>query len=124
MNQSTENNIFLNFFANTSKRQRIAIIQTLTANQLRLFTEIIYNIIRGNISLSDIIKSKLKRNKNGLRKVIARTLSRKERKRKLLDIQNCLPLVIKTYLNHESRDDFNTEEEIREHAGITERDER
>lgn len=121
MKLSNENKIFFDFLKRASKCQKIIILRSLSVTQLRLLTEIIYNILHGNIPLSGAMKDKLKRYKGQLRKVTVRSLSRIERKRRLINIQNYISIIIEVYLNHESGADLNPEEKIRQPDGIEER---
>ncbi|MES9902422.1 MAG: hypothetical protein ABW168_07035, partial [Sedimenticola sp.] len=84
-------------------------------------TEIIYNTLRGNVQLDAEVKNTLKRRKTQLRKVILKTLSRSNRRRHIINIQNSIPLLIKAYLKHESRANINSKAKVRQLDGRKER---
>lgn len=121
MNLSVGNKCFLEYLVHATKGQRITLLKTVSINQLRLLTEIIYNTLRGNVQLDAEVKNTLKRRKTQLRKVILKTLSRSNRRRHIINIQNSIPLLIKAYLKHESRANINSKAKVRQLDGRKER---
>jgi len=91
-------NTFLEFLSIAPIHQRKILVLTLTDQQLKLLTEIIYNTAMGNIQISSEDKRKLTKYKLGIRKTLAEGISKKERRQRLLTISNILPLLISNYL--------------------------
>ena len=52
---------FLKVFIRTSPKQRKALLQTITRDQLKVVSQIAYNILRFTIKLTPVEKARLKR---------------------------------------------------------------
>lgn len=103
-----EVNEFVSFLSKISDKQRQVLLLHLTRNQLQFVVEIVYNIAQGNIPVTNSEKTRLLRRKDDIRKVLTSELTRKQRTKRLLKISKLLPFVIDIYLNHESRNGFDS----------------
>lgn len=77
---------FLKFLLNTSENQQKMLIKALTKSQMSVIVEVVYNILIGNLKISDNIKKSLKRYRNVIRKFVVKGLSQKKRRALLLKI--------------------------------------
>jgi len=91
-------NEFLEFLSISPIYQRKILVLTLTDQQLKLLTEIIYNAAMDNIPISEEDKRKLTKYKLGIRKALAEGLSKKQRRKRLLNISSVIPVFIQNYL--------------------------
>lgn len=106
------NKLFLRFISTTDKDQRRAILRTLTDIQLQLLVEIIFNLIKGNLPLSVRNKQLLSQNKDNIRKIVTESISKQLRKKRLIKISEDIPIIVETFLRHESRVNTNVKEEV------------
>lgn len=91
-------NTFLEYLAVAPKYQRKILILTLTVQQLKLLTEIIFNSAMDTMSTSEEDKNILRKYKLSIRKVLVDGITKQERRRRLLTISNILPRFINNYL--------------------------
>jgi len=89
---------FLEYLLAASNMQVKSLLQNLTTDQLKLLVEIIYNVAKDIIPLSDSDKSKLWKYKRVIRGVLLRGLTRRQRQRRLVKIKDLLPIFIRGYL--------------------------
>ena len=94
------------------KNQREALIRTLTDQQLQILLEIIYNLIKGGIYISNKYKDMLATNKDNIRKVVEESISKRLRRKRLLKISGDLPIILQVFFKHESRTSFSAKEKI------------
>ena len=68
-----KHNTFLKLFIETqSQQQRKVLIQTATNSQMRILSEIAFNILSGNVKLTEMNKRKLQRYKTLIRLLASR----------------------------------------------------
>lgn len=79
-----DNSAFLQLLINCHKKQRRAILQTLSERQLRVLSEIILNLLRGNIPISSKEKRKLFRKRRALYQLASKRVSSKDKKKILV----------------------------------------
>ena len=77
----------------TRPRERNSIIGTVDSDIIRLLSEMCFNLLRGNVRLNATQVKRLKRHKRTIRTLANRTLSIKEKRRKL-QLGGFLPLVL------------------------------
>lgn len=94
------------------KNQRDALIHTLTDQQLQILVEIIYNLIKGGIHISNKYKDVLSVNKNNVRKVVEESISKRLRKKRLLKISGDLPIILQAFFKYESGTGVSVKEKI------------
>ena len=83
MNEKKEK-YFLQFLLATNINQQRVIISHTTKIQMSVIIEIIFNALRGNLSLSKDIKNKLNRYRHVIRQLVLKRLAFKKRKMLLL----------------------------------------
>lgn len=88
MNRIESHIYFLRYLSVASSYQRRHLLQTATAEQLSVIYEITFNILQGNISLSDEDYSRLYKNRNTLRKLSLKEVDRYTKKQ-LLGKHSC-----------------------------------
>lgn len=89
----------LTLLKETHELQRIAILKTLTAIQLRMVREAIYNLLKGTCPVSDTLKKKLSPHQTVIRQLVSKQLSRQQQQRLLVKHAALLPLVLKPVLD-------------------------
>ena len=70
---------FLCLFSKTSRKQRRALLQTMSKLQLRAFLEVIFNVLKGTVDISASFKNSLEGYKHIIRQVIDRKVSTKKK---------------------------------------------
>ena len=88
MNRIESHIYFLRYLSVATSYQRRHLLQTATAEQLSVLYEITFNILQGNISLSDEDYSRLYKNRNTLRKLSLKEVDRYTKKQ-LLGKHSC-----------------------------------
>ena len=83
MNRIESHNYFLRYLSVATSYQRRHLLRTATAEQLSVLYEITFNILQGNISLSDEDYSRLYINRNTLRKLSLKEVDRYTKKQLL-----------------------------------------
>ena len=58
---------FLESLANSKNKMRINLINGATRDQISAICEFVFNLLKGNINISDLVKQKLKKYKKALR---------------------------------------------------------
>jgi len=89
---------FLGYLLTASKVQVKSLLRNLTTDQLKLLVEIIYNVAKGIIPLSDSDKSTLWKYKRIIHRVLLQGLTRRQRQQRLVKIRDLLPIFIRGYL--------------------------
>lgn len=111
-NLTLKNKLYLKFLAFCDREQRKAIIRTSHDDQLKLLVEIIYNLLKGVISLSRNKTQLLTLDKNNIRKVVADSVSMNLRRKRLLKIVNNIPIIIQLYFKYEPGINLSSKEKI------------
>ena len=93
---------FARFLLKISTQQTCFMLKTLTKEQLQCLLEIILNVAQGVIPLTNNNKTRLKRRKESIRAAIATRTTLKQRRNRLLQIKNILPVFLKAYLKYGS----------------------
>lgn len=75
---------FLRLLMSTSSVQQKALIKSVLPAQMKALVQIVYNVLVGNRTLSDMNKKKLKAHKTVIRRFVSRELSFQKRKEILL----------------------------------------
>ena len=88
MNRIDTHVYFLRYLSVTTSYQRRRLLQTATAEQLNVLYEIAFNVLQGNISLTDEDYSILYKHRNVLRKLTLKEIDRYT-KRQLLGKYSC-----------------------------------
>lgn len=88
MNRIDTHLYFLRYLSVTTSYQRRHLLQTATAEQLNVLYEIAFNVLQGNISLTDEDYSILYKHRNVLRKLTLKEIDRYT-KRQLLGKYSC-----------------------------------
>jgi len=116
MNLSKTNRHFLQFISTADVQQVKLILKSLTTRQLQILIEIVFNIVKGVIPISDTVKKTLSKQTSSIRLLILDGISPKLRQKRLVKIVDILPLMIKQYFQYESRTDTDTKGKVREDA--------
>ena len=77
---------FVEFWLSASARQQKGILLTLTKKQLKFLTEIIYNVVRGTIPVSDKDKKTLTKHKNVISAILTKRISLQERRKRIQSV--------------------------------------
>ena len=80
--------------------QRMAILKTLSDQQLRALIEAVYNVLRGVCSINNKDKKKLFNYKTIIRRLVNKELTSKQRHRLLINHQGMLPVLLRQVLKH------------------------
>lgn len=86
------NKDFLRFLISSSKKSRSKLISAASKKEINSICEIILNILKGNIPLSDDLKSSLSRRKKKLRQLVKRV--KLSTKKKILQTGGFLQFLI------------------------------
>lgn len=100
------------FLLVSEKNQRDALIRTLTDQQLQILVEIIYNLIKGGISISNKYKEMLTVNKGNIREVVEESISKRIMRKRLLKISGDLPIILQAFFKYESGTGASAKEKI------------
>ena len=94
---------FLYFLSLTSNRQRNVLLKCVSLDQLKLLVSIIYNTLRGNLTISARDKMTLLKYKTRIRNVVRKGITRQNRRARLISIANVLPIFIHSFLKQWQR---------------------
>lgn len=89
---------FVDFLYTAAPHQRQVILKTLSNDQLKLLTEIIYNTAMDIIPIPDKDKKLLRKHRRNIRATLAQGISKQQRRRRLLTLNKILPVFIRHYL--------------------------
>ena len=95
----TQQSPFLKLLYDCKPRLRKALIQHAERDQIDALSQITLNILRGNVSVSDAHKKKLKRYKEVIRSLASRRVSLARKKQTLLKFHALLTLLIKPVIH-------------------------
>ena len=87
----------------TTDAQRLAIVRTFSPNQLKATLEAIYNVLRGSCPISDKVKKTLYQQRNIIRRLVSKDLTREQQHRLLVKHRALLPLLLKPVIDCLSR---------------------
>ena len=107
---------FLNLLCTTSDLQKKALLKSITTVQLAALCEIIYNVYKGTVELSQYFVRKLVPFKKEFLKLINKRLSEAQKKVSLIKLRSVLPIVLKpviSMINNGTRISTAGEREIR-----------
>ena len=107
---------FLNLLYTTSDLQIKALLKSITTVQLAALCEIIYNVYKGTVKLSQYFVRKLVPFKKEFLKLINKRLSEAQKKVSLIKLRSVLPIVLKpviSMINNGTRISTAGEREIR-----------
>lgn len=90
---------FLELVQSTSVKQRKALLQTLTKDQFYALSEIILNVYKGTVPVSDYYVKKLLPFKRSIQMMTQKHVSGKRKKKLLVTKHAMLPLLIKPVLS-------------------------
>ena len=90
---------FLNLLYSTSDLQRKALLKTITTKQLNALCEIIYNIYKRTVKLSQYFVKKLVPFKAEILTLINKRVSEAKKKATLIKLRTILPIVLKPVLS-------------------------
>ncbi len=94
MDHLKEHDSFLQMLIQTHPRQRRALIQSSTVQQLRVLTEIFVNILRGIIPLTSQHKAEVTRHAKVIRRLVKSKLTGVKRRNLLERYSHILPIVL------------------------------
>lgn len=104
---------FLKFLQAASSKQGKAVLITGSAGQINILTEIVKNLIEGNIFISPSDKTSLRKYRLILHKIANPKVSIKNRRVLLIKISRILPVILRGIIkrldNHGARTSFNSE---------------
>jgi len=89
---------FLRLLQESTPRQRKAVIESITNTQLDALSQLILNIVQGNIPVTDSYIKKLKRYKDIIHSLATRKVSRVKKRDALIKLQRLLPFLLKPTL--------------------------
>ena len=90
---------FLEVLASSSKQQAIALLNTMSKEQMNVICEVIINIRYGNIPMSDKDKKRLHHKRDFIRQITTKTTTQKVR-RQLIEKESLLLIsILKTHLD-------------------------
>lgn len=89
---------FLQLLCTTDKKQRKALLQTITDAQLRAICELVLNIYRGTFNVPSIYVRKLAPHRKLIETLVDRAINKKHKKQLLSQKRNILPLMIGPYV--------------------------
>lgn len=101
MNQEQKQHFIL-FLIDAPRQQLMSILKILTKEQLQAIIEIIYNVVQGVSPISESNKSILNKNKNLIRRLVAKRSTLSQRKKIVLKLRNILPIFFRSYINYVS----------------------
>lgn len=101
MNQEQKQHFIL-FLIDAPRHQLMSILKILTKEQLQAIIEIIYNVVQGVSPISESNKSILNKNKNLIRRLVAKRSTLSQRKKIVLKLRNILPIFFRAYINYVS----------------------
>ena len=90
------------FLLKAPAHQQKAVLQTLTVEQLKFMVEIIFNAVKGTTPLADDDKRILYRRRQAISKLLARGITIRQRKQRLLALVDVLLIFIQSYLQYGS----------------------
>ena len=96
---------FLELLQSTTVKQRKALLQTSTDEQLRALNEVIVNFYRGTISVSDHYIKKLFPYKTAMRRIVTERMTKKEKRTLLSRKQAMLPWILRPMMPMMKDDD-------------------
>ena len=97
---------FLESLANSKNKMRINLINGATRDQISAICEFVFNLLKGNINISDLVKQKLKKYKKALRKLAQKsTLKIKKNILTKHNTHSLLQYLIPAGLNNEIRNE-------------------
>ena len=86
---------FLRLILQTTSAQRKALLQTITKQQLRVLSQIAYNILKFKIRLTPLEKSRLKRQRRLVYLLADRKAGYSQKKEAILDKQRLIYTLVK-----------------------------
>lgn len=89
---------FLKLLYKCPPRQRKALIQYVTDEQLAAISQIAFNILQGNVPMNEEHKKKLKRYRTVIRSLASRRVSKARKRQALLRYHSLIPHLIKPAL--------------------------
>ena len=96
MNQLlTKETDFLALLLKTSDKQIRALLKTIQLSQLRAIVQIVYNVLLGNINISEKDKKLISNRKSSIRRFVSKGVSFKERKKILLKNDKYIIVILK-----------------------------
>ena len=90
---------FLNLLCTTSDLQKKALLKSITTVQLAALCEIIYNVYKGTVKLSQYFVRKFVPFKKEFLKLINKRLSEAQKKVSLIKLRSVLPIVLKLVIS-------------------------
>lgn len=97
----------LTAFLSTARSQQItSILLTLTLQQQKSLIEIVYNILKGTISLTNVTRKKLSRHQKDIRRLVVGQLTERQRRNRLQKIVSIIPLLMTAFIKYESGNDL------------------
>ena len=94
-------------FLSTARSQQItSILFTLTLQQQKSLIEIVYNILKGTISLTNATRKKIIRHQKDIRSLVVGQLTERQRRNRLQKIVSIIPLLMTAFIKYESGNDL------------------
>ena len=101
MSKQVEKNIsFISLLARSEDGQKIALLKSMTIEQMKVIIECVYNVLYGVVPMNTKTKNNLSRYKNVIRELTDKETTRVRRKKLLLKYRFVLPPIIKLVLDH------------------------
>jgi retron-type reverse transcriptase len=91
---------YLTLLKDASTKQRRALLIHASPEQFKALIEVIYNILRGNISISDSVQKRLYRYRVIIRQLVDRSVNKKEKHRLLRSNHFIIPSCIEALVNY------------------------
>jgi len=91
---------FIQFLLMSSPQQYDYVLRTLTSNQLQVIVEIVFNVVKGTIPISDENKTTLMKRKRLIRGVLLKRISQQQRIYQLKKIRKLLPIIFQAFLTY------------------------
>jgi len=113
---------FFQLLHDTSSKQRKALLQTITDDQLKSLCEVILNVYRGTLPLSTHYIKKLIPYKTFILSLTDRRVGSTYRKKKLVQINDVIPWLVKpllSQLKHGKRTDLSAKRKVRNVDDVT-----
>jgi len=89
---------FLRLLQESSTKQRKVLIESISNVQLDALSQLILNIVQGNVPISDAYIKKLKRHKDVIHSLATRKVSRVKKREALLQLLRLIPFILKPAL--------------------------
>lgn len=89
---------FLNFLQTSSKKQRRSVLLVASKNEVNVLSEIILNLLKGNLSLSQKEKIQLKKYRSSFHLISNHSTSLSIRRKYLLKLLNIIPILIRSVI--------------------------